>query len=319
MGARADEVVARAVRVARLAVDLGADQHLAARRLRQVEEQIGRGDDGLEAALVVVGDEGLQRVRADRQPETRHRRQRGDVAAHRRDHAPGGDPARRRLDADHLSAVERQTGHRRALVDVDAAAHGALGVGPHHPVVPRRRGVGVVAGAEDRPHSAAGEVELGTDLGDALGLDELGAGATGGVDLGAGALGAHPHLAVRQPQEALPLVHHRAPGLLLERVVELERALVEAHRLGDAVVGADHRRVAARVAAADVAALEHRDVGDAVARGEVIGGGQPVPAAADDHHVVGALRLGPGERDEALDVLVQSELLAGIRSSRSAA
>ena len=69
--------------------------------------------------------------------------------------------------------------------------------------------------------------------------------------------------------------------------------LVEADRLGDAVVGADDRGVAARVAGADVVGLDDGDVGDAVARGEVVGGGQAVAAAADDHDVVARLRLVP--------------------------
>ena len=64
------------------------------------------------------------------------------------------------------------------------------------------------------------------------------------------------------------------------------------------VVGADDRRVAPRVAAAEPALLEHGDVGRAVLLGEVVGGREPVPAAADDDRVVARLRRGtaPGER-----------------------
>ena len=41
-----------------------------------------------------------------------------------------------------------------------------------------------------------------------------------------------------------------------------------------------------------IALLDHGDIGDAVLLGEIIGGGEAVPAAADDHHVVVRLRLG---------------------------
>src|SRR3546814_10809100 len=57
------------------------------------------------------------------------------------------------------------------------------------------------------------------------------------------------------------------------------------------VVGAHDRRVAPDVASAEPALLQHRDPGDAVVLGEVVGGGEPVSAAADDDHVVGRLRL----------------------------
>src|SRR3546814_3953073 len=57
------------------------------------------------------------------------------------------------------------------------------------------------------------------------------------------------------------------------------------------VVGAHDRRVAPDVAAAEPPLLQHRDPGDAVALGEIVGGGEPVPAAADDDDLVGRLRL----------------------------
>src|SRR3954466_4626225 len=58
------------------------------------------------------------------------------------------------------------------------------------------------------------------------------------------------------------------------------------------VVRAHDGGVAAGVAAAQPAALEHRDVADAVLLRQVIGGGEAVAAAADDDDVVRRLRLG---------------------------
>ena len=110
------------------------------------------------------------------------------------------------------------------------------------------------------------------------------------VHRGARALGAHRHLGVGQPDDALGLVEDRGAGLLLERLVHLEGVLVEADRLGDAVVGADDRRVAAGVAGRDVVGLEDGDVRDPVAGREVVGGRQAVPAAADDDDVVASTR-----------------------------
>src|SRR4029077_1512487 len=70
-------------------------------------------------------------------------------------------------------------------------------------------------------------------------------------------------------------------------------ALVEPDPLGGAVVGADDGRVAARAAGAEVVLLQHRDVRDAEVLRQVVRGRHAVPAAADDHDVVGLLQLGP--------------------------
>ena len=79
---------------------------------------------------------------------------------------------------------------------------------------------------------------------------------------------------------------------------QLHRPFVEGVVAGQHVVGADDRGVAADVAGAEPALLQHRDIGEAMLLGEVIGGRQPMPAAADDDDVVFRLGLGlaPGRR-----------------------
>ena len=71
-----------------------------------------------------------------------------------------------------------------------------------------------------------------------------------------------------------------------EAAEQADRLVVEPHPFGRQVVGTDDSRVARRVAAAEPALVEHRDVGDAVILGEIVGGGEPVPAGADYRHVV---------------------------------
>ena len=90
-------------------------------------------------------------------------------------------------------------------------------------------------------------------------------------------------------------VHHAALAeqevvleLLREDLPELEGVLVDRRALVPEVVGADDRGVAGHVAAGEPALLQDGDVGHAVVLGQVVGGGQAVPAAADDHDVVGA-------------------------------
>ena len=102
--------------------------------------------------------------------------------------------------------------------------------------------------------------------------------------------------------QKMPLVWWRiaAPVSSSRRLVHLERVLVEADRLGDAVVGADDRRVPAGVARRDVVGLEDGDVRDPVAGREVVRGRQAVAAAADDDDVVARLRRSsPADREQA--------------------
>ena len=72
----------------------------------------------------------------------------------------------------------------------------------------------------------------------------------------------------------------------------LQRKIIEPRAFRIEIVGAHDGRVAAGVAAADPAALEHGHVGDAVILCQVIRGGEAMPAAADDDDVVA--RLGRG-------------------------
>src|SRR4029078_2004422 len=104
------------------------------------------------------------------------------------------------------------------------------------------------------------------------------------------------------PEDALRLVQDRRAHLVLEVAIHLERVLVEADRLRQAVVGADDRGVPTGVARGDVIRLEDSHVRDAVACREVVRGRQPVPAAADDDDVIAALRLGPTQLGERRDV-----------------
>ena len=81
-------------------------------------------------------------------------------------------------------------------------------------------------------------------------------------------------------------------SVLRQPLPQLQRELVEVRVGVEVVVRADDRRVAPGVAAAEPALLEHGDVGDAVLLREVVGGREPVPAAADDDDVVARLRRG---------------------------
>ena len=96
---------------------------------------------------------------------------------------------------------------------------------------------------------------------------------------------------VKQVQHATLADHRIVVDVLLEPLPELERLLVERDVARFLVVRPHDRGVAPDIAAAEPALLDHRDVGQPMVLGQVIGGGEPVPAATDDHGVVGPFRL----------------------------
>ena len=85
----------------------------------------------------------------------------------------------------------------------------------------------VVRGAEHRIPAAAGQVELRDQLLDLAGLTITVSAPQACVHQRARALGAHRHLGVRQPEQALGRMHDRGAGLVLQALVQLEAALVE--------------------------------------------------------------------------------------------
>ena len=93
-------------------------------------------------------------------------------------------------------------------------------------------------------------------------------------------------IGMRQRQLTPLRVHDVEIKFIRQPLIELHRLGVEANARGGEVIGANHRRIARRIAAAQIGFLEHRDVGDAVILGEVVGGRHAVPPAADDHHVI---------------------------------
>ena len=96
-------------------------------------------------------------------------------------------------------------------------------------------------------------------------------------------LGQHHHAARREHDVVVQVLAHRL----------VERAGLFVDRGGGVlkVVRADDRGVAARIAAAQPAFLQDRDIGDAEILAKVIGGGQPVAPCPNDDHLVFLFRL----------------------------
>ncbi len=205
---------------------------------------------------------------------------------------------RRGPHAAYPAAGHVDAGDLGVLVNVHAAGGGAPGVAPDHRVVPDDPAGRVVERAEDRVPRVRRGVQVRHQPLDLGRVDDLGVDALQLVDLGPPAHGAQRGVVVGQREVPAPGEHHVVVQVRGQRAVELHRPVVEPDALGGQVVGAQDRRAAAGAAAADVALVQHGDVGDPVVDREVVGGGQAVHPAADDDHVVAAAHrlVGPGPR-----------------------
>ena len=149
-------------------------------------------------------------------------------------------------------------------------------------------GRGAVPMPEPGKHRQLGrvEIETGHQFGDGLAVNQFGAPAKMLVYLGALAEGSYRGIRVGEG-ELPPLgVHDVEIEFVGQLLVQLHRRAVKGHPFRRQVVGADNCGIARGVAAPQVGFLQHRDIGDAVVFGQVIGGGHTVPAAANDHNVI---------------------------------
>jgi hypothetical protein len=184
------------------------------------------------------------------------------------------------------------------LDDVDAEIGSSAGIAPGHRIVPHGAGARLHDGAIDRPARLLRIIEIGQKLLDLAAVEQLRVDAVQAHDVAAPREDIHLHRVHRQHDLAALGDHAVEVQLVGQAFPQLHRMLEEGRVAADHVVRADQRCVAAHVAGADVAPLDHRHVGDAVVLGEIIGRGEAMAAAADDHHVIGGSGRGllPGSR-----------------------
>src|SRR5690606_13411706 len=106
-----------------------------------------------------------------------------------------------------------------------------------------------------------------------------------------------PLVLVMSQIQGTAMAHHDVVvELAAKSLPQFERVIVDRRALVEEVVGADDRRVPPGIAAADPALLHHRDIGQPMLPGEVVGSGEAMPAAANDHRLVKGLglRAAPG-------------------------
>ena len=193
---------------------------------------------------------------------------------------------------DRAARVALDAGHFAILDDVDAERIGGARVAPGDGIVPRRAAAPLQRRAQHRIADVVFDVQRRTERLRLRRLEPL-------VVDAVAAVGVHVALedldvvhGVRQHHDAARREHDVVIERLREVLPQLDRMIVERRAFVEQIVRADDGGVAAGVAAADPAFLEHRDVRQAVLLGQIVGGAQAMAAAADDDGIVARLGLG---------------------------
>ena len=210
----------------------------------------------------------------------------------------------RRHDSGNSIAIFQKAGHFAILDDVDAALVGGAGITPDDGIVPRGTGTALHQAPENGKACRIADIESGDQFLDLLRIHKL------AVDAIQSHLVATPRIDVQLGQgvseidHAALREHHIIVEIVGQGLPHFHRGFVEVLVLGQQIVRADRRCIAADIAGAEPAFFHHRYIADAMFLGEVVGSGKAV-AAADDHHIIGWFWFGfaPG----GLPVLVAVE------------
>ena len=203
-----------------------------------------------------------------------------------------------------LAVLDLDALHLAVLDDVDPAAVRTAGKAPGHRVMAHRAAAALQEAALDGEAGVV-IVEEGIHLPDRLAVEKFGINTVNAHCVAAPREGVALGIGVAEVEHAALRDHGVEVEVLLQVLPQLHRPFVKRIVAGQQVVGADDGGVAADVAGAKPALLQHGDVLQAMFLGEVIGRRQPMPAAADDDDVIFLLRHGiaPG----GLPVLVAGE------------
>ena len=273
-------------------VDAGAHHELALVGLRDVDVHRVAHHDAVENLLVDLADERLQGVRLDRYSEAGHRRQEAGATGGDEANLAGSDRSTRRLEPGHAAVDDIDIRHLAALDDVYPERITGTTKRKDDSVVTRDAAASLERGTHHRVARLRGDVHDRTELFDGVGVEPLsihtveaiGVDAANALALVVQVVGQVEHPTLREEDVVVELFFPALP--------ELERMLVHSCALVPEVVRTNDRRIAHGVAVADPAALDDRDVRQAMILGEVVRGREAMQTAADDDGVIRRLRLG---------------------------
>src|SRR5579863_4462679 len=287
-----------ALAVGRNPVETAAEHDFALVGLARIDAGPDMQENDVEAGLHRLAHHRLQGIGMDRQPDARLGHELRGMAGDRNPDRLGANLAQGCLDPDAGAVLNDEAQSLAILDNVDAELVGGARIAPSDRIVPGGSAAALpdaavwqITGIERLGHQRqlladlVRTPELGVDAVELHGVYEAG----GDLEIG---------LRMREIEDAALAQHDVEIELAREALIEAQREVVEGDRFGIEIVRAHDRRVAPGVAAAEPAFLDHADPGLLMGLGEVIGGREPVSAAADDDEVVSGLRsrFAPGLR-----------------------
>ena len=310
-----DMVEAAALGVVVEAVGAAADHHLALVRLAHVAVHRVGHDDHIHAGLDRFGDERLEGDGFDGKTEARHVGEDARVARNDDGELVAANVALRRLDARDFAGVGADARHLALLDDVHPHGRAGAGIAPGDGIVPRGAAASLPERAEDGV-AGAPDLDDRAEFLHALGRDELCLDTLQRVGVFGALVAPDFVFGLGEHHDAAGAEHDVHVHVLAHGLIERARFLVDRRRRILQVVRADDGGVPARVAAAEPALFDHRDIGDAVVLAEPVGGGEAVPPCPDDDHIV--FLPGFGRGPGLLPPLVEAHGLPGHGEDRIA-
>ena len=170
----------------------------------------------------------------------------------------------RGLDPDDTLALFDKSSDFAVLNQIDTVTVRAPCISPGNRIVARNPRPVLPQRAVDRESGARRVVEIRRDLADLVTVQDIGIDAVETHRIAAPFQ--HRHLRVGMPEiELAPLRHHHIEVQVLgETLPQPHRLLIKERVAGRYIVGAHDGRIPACIAAAKIAFLEHRDIGDTV-------------------------------------------------------
>ncbi len=285
-----------ALREAGEVVERAADDDLALVGLAPISSHRWRYDDRVKYGLDWLADHCLQAVAHDREAKARHRRKLARMARHSHANLFGanlsGDARLHRLHPHDRSALHHEPGDCGVLNYVHAQSRSCPGICPGYGVVPCGSASALYEAAQQGKASERFKIEPRRQFAQLPGIQDLCIDPVESHCVGPSRDTVQVVPGMRQRDHAALTEHDVEVQLSRQTFEQVHREVIESRTLRKQVVGANHRGIASRIAAAQPTLFYDGDVADAVVLCKVVCRCQAMAAAADDNDVITGLWIG---------------------------
>ena len=245
-----------------------------------------RHQHGMKDRLDRLRYQRLQRIALDRQFHARHAHHHTAMPCRHHADTAGGDMTKRGIHAGDAAAFTLQSGDRAVLDDVYAEFARGARVAPRDRIMPRIAAALLDDAAQHRITAIRARIQQRRPALHFARRQQL---AIDAVQMHGACAPFHfvQFVACKREIDHPALTEHGVEiELLAQSFPQFQCVLVQMRAVVPHVIGAHDRGVAPGVAEPDRAFFQHCYIADAVKFGKIVRSCQPMPAAADDYHVI---------------------------------